>query len=156
MLLQKYFFSPLDKSMQIWYNNQVVRHRGIAQLVEQRTPNPCAEGSIPSAPANLYRSKLWSIYFAACSFSTFSLVNYPCACKAYRVSHFITTLRDRFAFIASFGYAYRFTVMHLDRSKPYPVSYLKRKSMEVDLEAQTGCHSGCDGCAGYVPTPRTG
>ena len=70
--------------------------------------------------------------------------------------HFITALRDRFAFIATLGYAYRFTVMQLDRSKPYPVSYLKRKSMEVDLEAQTGCYRGCDGCAGYVPTPRAG
>ena len=46
--------------------------------------------------------------------------------------------------------------MQLDRSKPCPVSYLKRKSMEVDLEAQTGCLSGCDGCAGYVPTPQAG
>jgi hypothetical protein len=54
------------------------------------------------------------------------------------VYHFITALRDRFAFIATLGYAYRFTVMHLDRSKPFPVSYLKRKSLEVDLEAQTG------------------
>ena len=35
--------------------------------------------------------------------------------------------------------------------EPYPVSYLKRKSIKVDLEAQTGCLSGSDGCAGYVP-----
>ena len=29
----------------------IIRHRGIAQLVEQWSPKPCAEGSSPSAPA---------------------------------------------------------------------------------------------------------
>ena len=30
------------------------RHRGIAQLVEQRSPKPRAEGSSPSAPAIVF------------------------------------------------------------------------------------------------------
>ena len=31
----------------------VEKHRGIAQLVEQRSPKPRAEGSSPSAPAKI-------------------------------------------------------------------------------------------------------
>ena len=46
-----FWLFPLDKQSILWYNIKVSLDRGIAQLVEQRTPNPCAEGSIPSAPA---------------------------------------------------------------------------------------------------------
>ena len=40
----------------MWYNIQadliqLIEYRGIAQQVEQRSPKPRAEGSIPSAPA---------------------------------------------------------------------------------------------------------
>ena len=36
----------------------LVVFRGIAQLVEQRSPKPCVEGSSPSAPASfLVRSR---------------------------------------------------------------------------------------------------
>ena len=35
----------------------IVFHRGIAQLVEQWSPKPCAEGSSPSAPAKLKTAK---------------------------------------------------------------------------------------------------
>ena len=45
------------------------RFRGIAQLVEQRSPKPRAEGSSPSAPAidiKPFRS-IWLYFF--CSFS---------------------------------------------------------------------------------------
>ena len=33
----------------------IIYHRGIAQLVEQWSPKPRAEGSSPSAPANILR-----------------------------------------------------------------------------------------------------
>ncbi len=38
------------------YNNSANKFRGIAQLVEHRSPKPSAEGSIPSAPANKERT----------------------------------------------------------------------------------------------------
>ena len=38
-------------------------HRGIAQLVEQRSPKPRAEGSSPSAPAKTKRHLRVSFYF---------------------------------------------------------------------------------------------
>ena len=41
------------------YNINVLKDRGIAQLVEQRSPKPRAEGSNPSAPAtDLARNSL--------------------------------------------------------------------------------------------------
>ena len=38
-------------------------YRGIAQLVEQRSPKPRAEGSSPSAPAKIKRHLRVSFYF---------------------------------------------------------------------------------------------
>ena len=35
----------------MWYNRNVVKYRGIAQLVEYRSPKPWVVGSSPSAPA---------------------------------------------------------------------------------------------------------
>lgn len=35
----------------------MLKRRGIAQPVEQRSPKPHAEGSIPSAPAKIVNSK---------------------------------------------------------------------------------------------------
>ena len=65
----------------------------------------------------------------------------PCAC--------------RFIVIASFGYAYRFTVMHMVRSIPCRC-YLSEKKKRVDSACWTGCLCVCDGCAGYVSTPWAG
>ena len=47
-----FFEKPLYKPPGNVYNKQALKHRGIAQLVEQRSPKPRAEGSSPSAPAN--------------------------------------------------------------------------------------------------------
>ena len=44
-------FSELNVQLDI--ELRLFRCRGIAQLVEQRSPKPRAEGSIPSAPAKL-------------------------------------------------------------------------------------------------------
>ena len=41
----------LDFPAVFLYSNEVLKFRGIAQLVEQRSPKPRAEGSNPSAPA---------------------------------------------------------------------------------------------------------
>ena len=41
----------VDSRIKRWYNISRVGDRGIAQLVERRSPKPYAEGSIPSAPA---------------------------------------------------------------------------------------------------------
>ena len=41
----------VDNKIKRWYNISRVGDRGIAQLVERRSPKPYAEGSIPSAPA---------------------------------------------------------------------------------------------------------
>ena len=52
MLKNKYLYFSVDKASGTWYNNyRCKRDRGIAQLVEQRSPKPRAEGSSPSAPA---------------------------------------------------------------------------------------------------------
>ena len=43
--------------------------RGIAQLVEQRSPKPRAEGSNPSTPASFFQRQLWlSVGFFLCDF----------------------------------------------------------------------------------------
>ncbi len=43
----------------MYYNIKVIDiFRGIAQLVEQRSPKPRAEGSNPSAPANNIKATL--------------------------------------------------------------------------------------------------
>lgn len=65
----------------------------------------------------------------------------PCACRCI--------------VIASFGYAYRFTVMHMVRSIPCRC-YLSEKKKRVDSACWTGCLCVCDGCAGYVSTPWAG
>ena len=51
LMLQTLFV--IDKVGCSVYNDSgnLIRHRGIAQLVEQRSPKPRAEGSSPSAPA---------------------------------------------------------------------------------------------------------
>ena len=49
----------LTFSRLVCYNN--LARRGIAQLVEYRTPNPLVEGSIPSAPAKFFS---WEWRFA--------------------------------------------------------------------------------------------
>ena len=56
---ETFFAFPLDNGPCFYYNNKAfakrravaVPYRGIAQQVEQRSPKPRAEGSIPSAPA---------------------------------------------------------------------------------------------------------
>ena len=47
-----FFWIGLDFFVNILYSNKALKYRGIAQLVEQRSPKPRAEGSNPSAPAN--------------------------------------------------------------------------------------------------------
>ena len=58
----------LDKLLYLWYTIQVmfwngrcvcfkILYRGIAQLVEQWSPKPRAEGSSPSAPAKVKSPK---------------------------------------------------------------------------------------------------
>ena len=46
-----FFQKPLYKRRKMRYNGKAFAQRGIAQLVEQRSPKPRAEGSNPSAPA---------------------------------------------------------------------------------------------------------
>ena len=46
-----FFQKPLYKRRKMRYNSKAFAQRGIAQLVEQRSPKPRAEGSNPSAPA---------------------------------------------------------------------------------------------------------
>ena len=41
----------IDICLMACYNSEALKDRGIAQLVEQRSPKPRAEGSNPSAPA---------------------------------------------------------------------------------------------------------
>ena len=52
-LLTTLFFS--DIIIMLW----LISHRGIAQLVEQRSPKPRAEGSSPSAPAMMAWQNRW-------------------------------------------------------------------------------------------------
>ena len=42
-----------------------MKYRGIAQLVEQRSPKPRAEGSSPSAPAKTQKSEHRNRYLSA-------------------------------------------------------------------------------------------
>ena len=46
----KKFKKPLAKPKRMWYNIKV-KYRGIAQLVEYRSPKPWVAGSNPPAPA---------------------------------------------------------------------------------------------------------
>lgn len=50
----------------------VREYRGIAQLVEQRSPKPRAEGSSPSAPAK-HRPQKWLIQAVSEDFSLYFL-----------------------------------------------------------------------------------
>ena len=69
----------LDKLLYLWYTIQVmfwngrcvcfkILYRGIAQLVEQWSPKPRAEGSSPSAPAKkthrkAFNNRLYDVFF---------------------------------------------------------------------------------------------
>ena len=54
----KIFQNILAFNFNLAYNNARSQFRGIAQLVEQWSPKPRAEGSNPSAPAILMKCKL--------------------------------------------------------------------------------------------------
>ena len=58
-----FFQKPLYKRRKMRYNGKAFAQRGIAQLVEQRSPKPRAEGSNPSAPAKALteRSELFCL-----------------------------------------------------------------------------------------------
>ena len=54
LIFHLYFLFSLAFPVKMWYNispSAEGRYRGIAQQVEQRSPKPRAEGSIPSTPA---------------------------------------------------------------------------------------------------------
>ncbi len=50
-------FPVSEDARKVAYHGVSSTHRGIAQLVEQRSPKPRAEGSSPSSPAN-YRESI--------------------------------------------------------------------------------------------------
>ena len=53
MLKNKYLYFSVDKASGTWYNNyRCKRDRGIAQLVEQRSPKPQVVSSSLTAPAS--------------------------------------------------------------------------------------------------------
>lgn len=66
----------IDICLMACYNIKALKDRGIAQLVEQRSPKPRAEGSNPSAPANFSPETLgfpgFSFFFLSVS-SGFSI-----------------------------------------------------------------------------------
>ena len=63
-----FFQKPLYKRRKMRYNGKAFAQRGIAQLVEQRSPKPRAEGSNPSAPAKALteRSELFCFRPPSC------------------------------------------------------------------------------------------
>ena len=55
-VVQFFSFGDFTNKLFMLYNKQAP-YRGIAQLVEQWSPKPRAEGSNPSAPANVQAGK---------------------------------------------------------------------------------------------------
>ena len=73
-----FFKIALYKPEIIRYNRGAFSHRGIAQLVEQRSPKPRAEGSSPSAPAkktpDFARNQAFFILFGELTWTAVSVI----------------------------------------------------------------------------------
>ena len=88
-------------------------YRGIAQLVEQRSPKPRAEGSSPSAPAKTKRHLRVSFYFVVkaeglelrnSKVLALLTVNSPVDCL--RIELIIKPLQKKHRFFDAFSFIY--------------------------------------------------